>query len=83
MALFSVVKFFSGFNIFQGDKLAKLIFYAILIIVGIGIYHKVFVSKSNVTKIEKVEKQIIYQDCPDKDNFVGVKIWKFRLGLNF
>lgn len=79
--MFSILKFFQGFNIFNGEKLGKLVFYAALIVIGIGIYHKVFVAKTNITKIETVEKQIIMQDCPDKDKFIGMQIWKLKLGL--
>ena len=79
--MFNILKFLGGFNIFNGEKLGKLVFYAVLIIVGLTIYHKAFESK-NVTRIERqiIEKQII-SNCP-KDDSVGFRfnIWKLHLG---
>jgi len=74
--MFSIVKFLSGFNLFNGEKLAKLVFYFILIAVGLGIYHKAFIMP---TQKNYIEKQIIVQK--DKDFvFLGVKVWKIKLG---
>lgn len=72
-----------GFLPIDGKRVGKIIWLAIWIILALTIYHKIFFQKQNITKIEKVEKQVIYQDCPDKDKFVGIKIWKLGLGLNF
>ncbi len=76
--MFSLFKFFAGFNIFNGEKLAKLVFYAILIAVGIGIYHKTFIAKTQTTKIANIEKYIVC-DCEAKNKFTLLKIFKFRL----
>ena len=79
---FSIVKFFSGFNIFSGVKLGKLIFYGILIAVGLTIYHKAFEPKT-VTRIETqvIERQIIYPESKEA-GFAGIKLWKLRFGLS-
>jgi hypothetical protein len=37
--MFSLTKFLSGFNILNGEKAAKLVFYAILITIGLSLYH--------------------------------------------
>jgi len=83
MEPFSIIKFFTGFNIFDGAKLGKLLFYTILIVIALTIYHKAFEPK-NITKVEKIEKQIIYEGCPDA-NVIGVKfnIWKLKLSAGF
>ncbi len=88
MEPFSIIKFFTGFNIFDGVKLAKLIFIGILIAVGIGIYHKTFVAPTF-----KTVQKVIIQDHgtfylgpdqnPKKDNFIGVHIWKVKLGASW
>lgn len=88
MEPFSILTFLSGFNIFNGVKLAKLLFYAILIAVGIGIYHKTFVAPTYKTvqsiQIRDHQPVTIYQDSKQKkDNFVGVQLWKLKLGVNW
>lgn len=80
--MFSILKFLSGFNIFNGEKLGKLVFYAIIFIIGIGIYHKTFIAKTQTTQI-KTEKVIYYQECPQKDRFIGMKVWRFGIGINY
>jgi len=44
MEAFSIVKFFSGFAFWKGEKLAKIIFIVIIsglvVVMGIGLYHK-------------------------------------------
>lgn len=72
-----------GFLPIDGKRIGKIIWLAVWIILALTIYHKVFLAKQSITKIEKVERQYIYQDCPGKDKFVGLKLWKFQLGLNF
>lgn len=57
--MFSAIKFFKGFNVFDGERLAKLLFYGILIAIGIGIYHKVFIAKDKETN-QKAEKIVNY-----------------------
>ena len=83
--MFSLIKFLSGFAFWKGDKLGKLIFYGILITIGLTIYHKAFEPKQ-ITKIERqvVEKQVV-NNCPDEMKIAGIQInlWKlkFKLGL--
>ena len=60
--MFNLLKFFTGFNIFNGEKLGKLVFYFILIAIGIGIYHKTFVAKTTTTIIQRPEQVTIRQN---------------------
>jgi hypothetical protein len=88
MEPFSILTFLGGFNIFNGAKLAKLLFYGILIAVGIGIYHKTFVAPTYKTvqsiQIKDHQPVTIYQDQkPKKDNFIGVQVWKIKLGVGW
>lgn len=79
MEMFNLFKFISGFNIFDGSKLGKLLFYAILIVISLTVYHKIFEPKS-ITRVERIENQIINQ-CPEETKFFGVKfnLWKIKL----
>lgn len=79
MEPFSIIKFLTGFNIFDGAKLGKLLFYGILIAVAITIYHQAFAPK-NITKIEKIETQIV-NECPEEMKVIGIKLnlWKLKL----
>jgi hypothetical protein len=85
---FLPLKFLAGFNIFDGEKLGKLVFYAILICVAIGIYHKTFVMPTyktvQQTHITQPGTVTIYQDGkkPD-DHFIGAKVWKLKLGVSW
>ncbi len=81
MEPFSIIKFLTGFNIFDGAKLGKLLFYLILIAICLTIYHKAFEPKQ-VTKIEKIEKQIV-NNCPEENKIAGLQlnIWKLKLRL--
>lgn len=55
----AVLKFLSGFNLFSGEKLAKLLFYGVLITAGLTVYHKVFsappqtINTGSVTYVSK------------------------------
>lgn len=68
--MFILKKFLSGFNIFSGEKLAKIIFYAILIAIGIGIYHNAFKPK---TIYMAPVTQITYTESKEIAKF---KLWK-------
>lgn len=78
--MFNLIRFFAGFNIFNGEKLGKLIFYAILIAIGLGIYHKTFIAPTQKTNIIRPQNVII-QQYKNKDLFLGIKIWKIKLGV--
>jgi len=77
------VRLIKGFALVDGARIGKVIWIMVWIVIALTAYHKLFFSKQSVTKIEKIEKQYVYQDCPDKNKFIGLKLWKFGLGLNF
>jgi len=84
---FSLLKFLSGFNIFNGAKLAKIIFYGILLALGIGIYHKLFIQptyKTNQTTTITQPENVYISPAPKTNDvmFVGVKVWRIRFGLS-
>jgi hypothetical protein len=84
--MFNLVTFLAGFNIFNGEKLAKLIFYGILIAAGIGIYHKTFIAPTyktiKTTQIVRPKEVTIYEDNDNrKDKFIGLQVWKLRAGI--
>ena len=77
---FNILKLFAGFNIFNGEKLGKLIFYAILIAIGIGVYHKTFIAPTQKTVISKPQT-VIMNKCEKDFAFVGVQLWRIKLGM--
>ncbi len=88
MEPFSILTFLGGFNIFNGAKLGKLFFYAIIIAVCIGIYHKTFVAPTFKTtqniQIRDHQPVTIYSGlAPEKNSFIGVHIWKVKLGASW
>ncbi len=68
--MFDLIKFLKGFNVFNGEKLAKIIFFAILIAAGLGIYHNAFKPK---TIYQAPVTQIIN---PETKEVFKVKLWK-------
>ena len=79
--MFSIIKFLSGFNIFNGEKRGKLLFYFVLIAISLAIFYKAFVIPTSKTVIQHqtIEKQIV--NVPEKQDAVGagINIWKFYL----
>lgn len=59
----------------------KILFYGLLFFVFTTAWNK-FIEPKNVTKVERVETQII-NECPVEHPFLGVKlnIWKLKLGV--
>lgn len=51
--MFDIKKFFSGFNIFDGEKLGKIVFYGILITVGLAVYHQITKPTSHTDIVAK------------------------------
>ena len=64
----------------DGKRIGKIIWLFVWIVIVLTIYHKLFFAKQNVTKIEKIETQIV-NECP-KDDIAGLKLnlWNFILG---
>ena len=88
MEPFSLIKFITGFNIFNGAKLGKLIFFLILVAFGIGVYHKLFVQRTidkiQRTSIQHVEHLELTQDHDSrKEIFFGLRIRRFKLGVSY
>lgn len=69
-----------GFLPIDGKRIGKIIWLSVWIILALTAYHKLFYQKQSVTKIEKVETQII-NECPKDEDIAGVKIklWKFYI----
>jgi hypothetical protein len=80
--MFSLLKFFGGFNIFNGEKLAKLLFWAILIAAGIGVYHNAFKPKTVTINQAPVtyHTETIVKDQP---NIASLQLWRIRLGVSY
>lgn len=73
---FSIVKLLSGFNIFDGVKLGKIIFNIIVAsIVCVGII-ALWIKLTQPT--HKVDHQIIekYYECPPDNSLIRFKLWK-------
>lgn len=73
-----------GFLPIDGKRVGKIIWLGVWIVLALTIYHKLFYSKQNITKIEKIETQII-NECPKDEDIAGIKLklWRFyiKLGL--
>ena len=73
---FNLLKFFGGFNIFNGEKLGKLLFNlvigVVIFILCMSLYKKLTGPTSNV------ERQVIekYYACPDDSSLLRIRLWK-------
>ena len=80
--MFSLLTFFKGFNIFDGEKLGKLIFYAILITTGLTIYHQL--TRDTTRTIINTSGDVKYFSAAEKkQTFFGCSAGPIGLGLNW
>jgi hypothetical protein len=82
---FNIAKLFSGFNIFNGEKLGKLLYYLIIIGFCLGVFWKLFIAPTNVDQSSQQAGTItnITEVRENKEDgiFVGIKIGGLKLGL--
>jgi hypothetical protein len=64
-----------------GEWFGKILFYAIISLLAMSVYNKVFPTKPT-TSIEKIETQIVNQ-CPQENKYfgIGINLWKLKLGV--
>lgn len=79
LAGFSITKFLGGFALWKGEAFGKILFYAIIILVAITIYHKAFKATTTIVKPGQVIIQ--QQNCKDKV-FLGVQLWSVKIGAS-
>ena len=70
--MFDVKKFFSGFNIFNGEKCGKILFFVILLAIGLAVYHQI-TRDTTVVRVEKGGKATINQN-KEKNWGIGVNV---------
>jgi cell division protein FtsL len=80
------IKFFSGFAIWKGQQLGKILWVAIISAIIMFSFYKVFLQKQMITKTEYRDSNITnvynYMDCSNKtkdDTFSLIKLWRLRL----
>lgn len=78
--MFSILKFFQGFNIFSGDKLAKIIFMAILFLLFTVGYDRLAPKDTNKTIVKEGGTQIV-NTCPPVKPHFGCTIWSWNLKM--
>jgi hypothetical protein len=84
MALWTwLITLVKGFIPIDGKRIGKIIWVLVLCTCAIGVYHKVFVAKTQTTNIAKIETQIINQCQPVKEDMLGFKfnLWKLHIKL--
>jgi hypothetical protein len=66
--MFSLTKLISGFNLADGEKVGKLIFYAILITIGLSLYH--LITRPTQTIVAKKGSNVtVSQDNKSKSRW--------------
>ena len=90
---FNVAKFAGGFNPFVGSVQGKLIYYGLMIILALGLYHQLTRAtfdtdytntyKNNVHHNEEVTiDQSQHIDTPEDALLIGIKIFGFKIGIS-
>jgi len=80
-----IIRFLGGFIPWVhkpfGEWLGKILFYAIISLLAMSVYNKVFPTKPT-TAIERIETQIVNQ-CPQENKYfgIGINLWKLKLGV--
>jgi biotin transporter BioY len=76
------IKFLSGFAIWKGPQLGKVLFYSIVALVMSFILWKAFLEKK-ITNLERYVNCTITQvhpvECPKEPAFELIKLWKLHL----
>ena len=79
---FSLLKLLGGFNIFNGEKLGKLMFNlvigVVIFILCMSLYKKLTGPTSHIDT-QVIEK---YYACPDDKSLLRIKLWKI-LNIGF
>lgn len=72
---FSILKFLGGFNIFNGEKLGKLLFYILIVIGCLALWNKL-VAPTHKTVVQE-QKITNYYAVPQECNaLIRFKLWK-------
>ncbi len=70
---FDIKKFFSGFNVFQGEQLGKILFIGILITLGLAIYHQITRTTQHTDiVVKKGSTMTVIQNPPQKEKNWGI-----------
>ena len=78
---FSIAKLLGGYAIWQGEKLGKLIYNLSIIAVCLGIFWAIFIKPTHSTHQTAQTIQNITTPSKEDFSFVGVKLWKFKIGV--
>lgn len=88
---FNPAKFAGGFAIWRGKVFGKMLFLVIVISVALGIYHqltKATFETNNKTVMQSpeevyVDNRTMIEQNEKEMGFIGVKLWKLKLGLSY
>ena len=83
--MFNIAKFFGGFAFWQGDKLGKILYVFVIVLVCLGVFWKLFLAPTNIDKSSQRARTItnITQEQERKDDiFIGIKLWALKLGIS-
>jgi len=77
-----VIKFLSGFSIFNGEKIGKILWVLILFL-GFNLAGKFLIPKIHrQTEIQTVENYVEAQENK-KIAFMGIKLWRVGFGMYY
>jgi hypothetical protein len=83
---FSIAKLLGGFNLFNGEKLGKMLYYLAIIAVCLGVFWKLFIAPTSVDQssqqagtITNITQQALTEDAV----FIGIKLGGVKLGIRF
>ena len=71
---FSLVKWFSGWNIFNGEKLGKMLYYLAIIAICLGVFWKLFVAPTHSQNQQAETITNITEQKEDGFSLIKIKI---------
>ena len=77
-----LIKFFSGFAIWKGEVIGKLLYYTIIVSICLGVFWAIFL-KPQFKTIQNAQTIQNITTPEQKDfMFLGIKFWKLKLGVS-
>ena len=77
-----LAKFFSGFQIWRGEVIGKLLYYTIIVSVCLAVFWAIFLKPQ--FKTIQTAQTIQNITTPEHKDFMffGIKVWKIKLGAS-
>lgn len=71
-----IVKFLSGFKLWNGAVIGKIIYYGILFVLFMAVYNRLTAP----TSTQNIQAETVINQTPDaKDAFILLRLWRLKI----